>query len=301
MSGHHEGGSHFPGIIQGAIATAVGGACLPAVTICWKYYPGGDPPEWVRGSIPSAVGAILVFGLWQGVRLLTRGRRAPEEAKGDWIAIYVVVAILFGLGIWASMPWTAKRIGDLITSNRNPSSRGTPFYTAPDYMSAFFPGSSQLNRSHAASLPTGSNKVSGEESFKVKREEGLDWSWPAIGSIIARRLGPGIGIDALPNSPIRAMATGTVYEIGTDLENYGIYIKIRHSGHISSDYLIQNGIIHVLEGQKVERGGLLANCNNITFPFAVFFQILRDGELVDASAFLPPLSLPPLQANPPEP
>jgi Peptidase family M23 len=222
-------------------------------------------------------------------------------SRGDKIALAALfVAILGSIAAWLSVPGAHEQFYAWWTSNDKPItySRGTPFYTRPD----FFPNSAfiQLTR-----LPTGANEVNDKESSAVKREDGLNWSWPARGFIAQRRLGPlnplECGVVARSDSPILAMASGTVYEVGIDIQNHGVYLKIRHSNLFSSNYLIQNGVIKVSEGQKVKRGALIAVRMDSKFSLVVFFQMLRSGKLVDASAFLPPLSLPQLETSPAEP
>ena len=91
---HSPGGSspsHAPGIFQSCVAAAIGAACAPLFTFCWKHYPGGDPPAWALGAVPSLAGGVVVLGLWYGSHLLLRRRwrRRAECPKGDRIAVYV--------------------------------------------------------------------------------------------------------------------------------------------------------------------------------------------------------------------
>ena len=220
--------------------------------------------------------------------------RSTQAAIGSILAIAAA---------WLSVPWVNefvvaewKKVHD---DRRNANTRGTPF---PRASHAFFQTQETETLFSLSTLPTGSREVGDNQAADFRKVDGFYWSWAASGFIAKRTLGllneDEIGIIARPGSPIRAMATGIVCEIGNDLPNTGIYLKIKTGDEITSNYLVKNGDIKVKEGRKVNRGDIIAVRMDGTDPLMVFIQIARDGVLADPTYFLPPLPLPPLQTSP---
>jgi tetratricopeptide (TPR) repeat protein len=86
--------THLPGVFQGLIAAAVGGACQPAVSWCWQHAVHKAPPDWIAATLPNAGGAaVLFFALWLSGSLVHREVRQRRyktvKSKGDRLAIYV--------------------------------------------------------------------------------------------------------------------------------------------------------------------------------------------------------------------
>jgi hypothetical protein len=92
---HNRGGgvaTHLPGIFQGLMAAAIGGALAPGVAAVWQRVFRGVPPEW-KGSVPSIAGALALPVIYFAVkgyrRVATRRARATPDAKGDRLSIVV--------------------------------------------------------------------------------------------------------------------------------------------------------------------------------------------------------------------
>jgi tetratricopeptide (TPR) repeat protein len=94
--GHGSGGwkPHSTGIVEALIATAVGSSLLPAVTLGWRHFFQGEPPEWAKGFFPNLVAALILSPVFilltvLGNRWRNRHRHKTLSARGDRLAIYV--------------------------------------------------------------------------------------------------------------------------------------------------------------------------------------------------------------------
>jgi hypothetical protein len=88
-----QGQSHFPGIFQSLVATAIGAGCGPLVTWGWslafhRQQPGGT--ENLISAVTTAVLFLFCWLIW-GIagRLRRHGQHKTPRAEGKRLAIYV--------------------------------------------------------------------------------------------------------------------------------------------------------------------------------------------------------------------
>lgn len=121
--------------------------------------------------------------------------------------------------------------------------------------------------------------------------EGLSFSWPARGRVIAGFSEPGnkgVDIEGKPGDPVLAAAPGRVMYTGTGIRGYGKLIVIKHDDGYNSVYA-HNREILVKEGQPVTRGERIAELGDTDADRPkLHFEIRRSGKPVDPAKFLEP-------------
>ena len=128
-------------------------------------------------------------------------------------------------------------------------------------------------------------------SGAARSSGGVNWRWPADGSLIKRFQSgdaiPGIEIAGKSGDPVRAAADGVVVYSGNGLVGYGELIIVKHSDSLLSAYG-HNRKRLVTEGQKVSAGQQIADMGSTAAPRdELQFQIRRDGNPVDPLSYLP--------------
>jgi murein DD-endopeptidase MepM/ murein hydrolase activator NlpD len=109
---------------------------------------------------------------------------------------------------------------------------------------------------------------------------------PADGSIIRGFVPgsyPGIDIGAVPGSPVRAAADGTVAVITKDTDQVPILI-LRHADNILTVYANIDGI-KVAKGDRVKRGQTIAAVRAGS-PAFLRFEVRNGIDAVDPMPFL---------------
>lgn len=121
-------------------------------------------------------------------------------------------------------------------------------------------------------------------------EDKVDWSWPAVGRVIAgfsEATNKGIDIAGKPGDTVVASAGGRVVYSGQGLRGYGKLIIIKHNNTFLSAYA-HNREILVKEGQNVVKGQKIAEVGNTDADQPkLHFEIRRLGKPVDPARFLP--------------
>jgi tetratricopeptide (TPR) repeat protein len=89
---------HKSAILENCAAAFICGSCTWSLVHFWRYYFGGEPPEWLTGPLPPLLAGIAFGVIWHFMGWIRRtasvlGRRTLVPS-GDRIAIYV--ADLFG-------------------------------------------------------------------------------------------------------------------------------------------------------------------------------------------------------------
>ncbi len=125
----------------------------------------------------------------------------------------------------------------------------------------------------------------------VERDpDGIDFIWPAKGSVLAGFSEPaskGLDIGGKPGDPVVAAAAGQVLYTGTGIRGFGKLIVIRHEGGFSSVYA-HNREILVKEGQAVARGQRIAELGDSDADRPkLHFEIRKAGKPVDPMRYLP--------------
>ncbi|OOG56249.1 peptidoglycan DD-metalloendopeptidase family protein [Rhodanobacter sp. C03] len=120
---------------------------------------------------------------------------------------------------------------------------------------------------------------------------GVNWRWPAEGSLISRfKSGdaiPGIEIGGKQGDPVRAAADGVVVYSGNGLVGYGELVIIKHNDSFLSAYG-HNSKRLVKEGQRVSAGQQIAEMGSTgATRNELEFQIRKDGNPVDPLGYLP--------------
>jgi len=122
-------------------------------------------------------------------------------------------------------------------------------------------------------------------------EDGLSWSWPAGGKLIAgfsEGNNKGVDISGKLGEEVRAAAGGKVVYAGSGLRGYGKLVIVKHNTTYLSAYAHNNQIL-VKEGQAVSKGQKIAELGNSDADQPkLHFEIRRQGKPVDPLKYLPP-------------
>ena len=123
----------------------------------------------------------------------------------------------------------------------------------------------------------------------VKEVDGINWSWPASGNIIASfAAGKNRGIDiaGTKGQKVLSAADGTVLHKGS-MNGYGNLVIIKHSDNVLSAYA-HNDKILVQEKQQIKRGQQIAEMGNTDSDrVKLHFEIRYQGKPVDPVKYLP--------------
>ena len=123
----------------------------------------------------------------------------------------------------------------------------------------------------------------------VRERNGIAWSWPVNGKLSNRFSddNKGIDISGPRGQPIYSSASGEVIYAGSGLPGYGQLVIIRHTSEYLSTYA-HNDRIFVAEGEKIERGKLIAEMGDTgSDRVRLHFEIRRGTESYDPELFLP--------------
>lgn len=146
---------------------------------------------------------------------------------------------------------------------------------------------SQTSSSSAAKSTTQTTAASA--SGGVKEVDGINWSWPANGNIIASfAAGKNRGIDiaGTKGQKVLSAADGTVLHKGS-MNGYGNLVIIKHSDNVLSAYA-HNDKILVQEKQQIKRGQQIAEMGNTDSDrVKLHFEIRYQGKPVDPVKYLP--------------
>jgi lipoprotein NlpD len=157
----------------------------------------------------------------------------------------------------------------------------------------------KLREAPSAPKPTPEATAAGTKpptpSINASEEtDGVAWSWPAKGTVIANfneNGGPkGVQIAGEMGQPVLASAGGRVVYTGSGLRGYGNLVIIKHNNTYLSAYA-HNRAVLVKQGDNVSKGQKIAEMGNSDASRVMLhFEIRRLGKPVDPVKFLPPSS-----------
>ena len=121
--------------------------------------------------------------------------------------------------------------------------------------------------------------------------EGIQWNWPAPGSVIATfdeaKGLKGLSLAGNAGDPVSAAADGRVVYAGSGLRGYGKLVIIKHDANFLSAYAHNQNLL-VQEDQAVTRGQKIAEMGSTDAErVKLHFEIRRQGKPVDPAQFLP--------------
>lgn len=123
----------------------------------------------------------------------------------------------------------------------------------------------------------------------MKEVDGIGWSWPAQGKVIAAfAAGKNRGIDiaGTRGQKVLSAADGTVLHKGS-MNGYGNLVIIKHSDNVLSAYA-HNDKILVKEKQQIRRGQQIAEMGSTDSDrVKLHFEIRYQGKPVDPVKYLP--------------
>lgn len=123
----------------------------------------------------------------------------------------------------------------------------------------------------------------------IKEVDGIGWSWPAQGKVIAAfAAGKNRGIDiaGTKGQKVLSAADGTVLHKGS-MNGYGNLVIIKHSDNVLSAYA-HNDKILVKEKQQIRRGQQIAEMGSTDSDrVKLHFEIRYQGKPVDPVKYLP--------------
>jgi len=181
----------------------------------------------------------------------------------------------------AKLPYSDDNLAALQRADARPA----PKPEAPP-VAAAKPEAPPAPKPEAAAKPAEAPKNAAVENL----EDGVEWSWPADGKIIAAfsDSSKGVQIAGRPGDPVLATATGEVVYVGTGIRGLGKLVVIRHSDKYLSVYGHNRDIL-VKEKQRVSKGQKIAEVGSTDADQPkLHFEIRRFGKPVDPMQFLPP-------------
>ena len=147
---------------------------------------------------------------------------------------------------------------------------------------------SQTSSSSAAKSTTQATTAA-SVSGSVKEVDGINWSWPTDGNIIASfAAGKNRGIDIAgkKGQKVLSAADGTVLHKGS-MNGYGNLVIIKHNDNVLSAYA-HNDKILVQEKQQIKRGQQIAEMGSTDSDrVKLHFEIRYQGKPVDPVKYLP--------------
>ena len=110
---------------------------------------------------------------------------------------------------------------------------------------------------------------------------GYGWRFHPVLNL--RRFHNGVDYAAALGTPVHATEDGVIEQIGRHLD-YGLYLRIRHSGRVETGYAHLNSVARGLRvGSHVQRGQVVAGVGDsgwATGPH-LFYEVFLDGSRVD--------------------
>ena len=181
--------------------------------------------------------------------------------------------------------WVQAPTGE--TSGVQTSSVGTSSQVEVRSIDSGSKGSQTAPASSAKS--TTQTTAAASVSGGVKEVDGINWSWPANGNIIASfAAGKNRGIDiaGTKGQKVLSAADGTVLHKGS-MNGYGNLVIIKHSDNVLSAYA-HNDKILVQEKQQIKRGQQIAEMGSTDSDrVKLHFEIRYQGKPVDPVKYLP--------------
>lgn len=173
---------------------------------------------------------------------------------------------------------------------REPYSEAALAAPPPQEATSSTPAAAKAEPSPPAAADIGTNKP-GAAPTATSSTDGIDWSWPASGKLIAgfsdSNNAKGMDIAGEKGQAVHAAATGKVIYSGSDLRGYGKLVIIKHDKTYLSVYA-HNSQIVVKEGQQVKKGQKIAEMGSTdTDKVKLHFEIRQQGKSVDPAKFLP--------------
>ncbi len=180
-----------------------------------------------------------------------------------------------------------------------PQSTGTTHLTSPQgekvpYSQKRWDEMSALARPTLSTLPmtmpvvTTTPRMTADTTVPARVSEGIAWSWPADGEILATFHGDSKGVDigGTIGQKVLAAADGKVIYSGA-MRGYGNLVIIKHNENLLSAYA-NNKAILVKQQDNVARGQQIAEMGNTdTDRVKLHFEVRRHGKPVDPARFLP--------------
>ncbi len=135
----------------------------------------------------------------------------------------------------------------------------------------------------------------GKISTKAPARSGIDkFRWPATGRVLSKfgeskngARNEGIDISVPEGTPVKATENGVVIYSGTELQDYGKMLLIRHDGGWVSAYAY-NSRLNVNRGDKVRRGQTIARSGRTgkAKQPMVHFELRKDATPVNPQKYL---------------
>jgi lipoprotein NlpD len=152
------------------------------------------------------------------------------------------------------------------------------------------PAAAATTAAAATAKPEAAKPEPPKTAAVARDPEGLDFIWPAKGSLLTKFAEPnskGVAIAGQKGDPVVAAASGQVLYTGTGIRGFGQLIVIRHENGFSSVYAHNNKIL-VKEGQSVTRGQRIAELGDTDADRPkLHFEIRKSGKPVDPMHYLP--------------
>jgi lipoprotein NlpD len=127
-------------------------------------------------------------------------------------------------------------------------------------------------------------------SAVAEGEDGVSWSWPSGGPVVAafeENKTKGLAFSGKAGDPVLAAADGRVVYAGSGLRGYGNLVIVKHNALFLSAYA-HNQTLLVKEDQVVRRGQKIAEMGSTdTERVQLHFEIRRQGKPIDPARLLP--------------
>ena len=139
-----------------------------------------------------------------------------------------------------------------------------------------------------APVDTTAARMVADTTIPARVSEGIAWSWPADGEILATFHGASKGVDisGTMGQKVVAAAAGKVIYSGA-MRGYGNLVIIKHNDNLLSAYANNNRIL-VRQQASVKRGQKIAEMGKSdTDRVKLHFEVRRHGKPVDPARFLP--------------
>jgi len=151
------------------------------------------------------------------------------------------------------------------------------------------PPSKQKDKINIAKIGSSSQKTP-DISIANEKVLKLNWLWPIKGRVIkkfSQSGNKGIDIHGQIGQEVEAAEAGKVVYSGKGLLGYGNLLIIKHNELYLSAYA-NNSQLRVTEGQKVERGQVVAEVGSAGAKHAALhFEIRKNGKSVNPLNYLP--------------
>lgn len=166
-----------------------------------------------------------------------------------------------------------------------------PLPTAPVPSGAAAPPTVAADAAAAPAAPAvAAPAVPAAPSAVAEGEDGVSWSWPSGGPVVAafeENKTKGLAISGKAGDPVLAAADGRVVYAGSGLRGYGNLVIVKHNALFLSAYA-HNQTLLVKEDQVVRRGQKIAEMGSTDAErVQLHFEIRRQGKPIDPARLLP--------------